>query len=130
MSKKQILIVDDEILLLKSLKHMLEDLYDVTIATGGHRALDLINEKDRYFDLIIVDVLMPDINGVNLYLEIAKQHPGLEKKIIFITGSHAGIYHNDFFRTIDNMQLEKPFDYEDLRQLIKDFFNANSILIK
>ena len=61
MAKKQILLVDDELMLLYSLRRMLEDLYDVTIATGGRKAIDLINKQDKHFDLIICDVSMPDI---------------------------------------------------------------------
>ncbi|MES2216953.1 MAG: response regulator [Pseudomonadota bacterium] len=125
MVKKQILLVDDELMLLYSLKRMLDDLYDITIAAGGRKAIDLINDKNNHYDLIICDVSMPDVNGVNLYLYIAKHHPELQKKIIFMTGGPSSVYLDDFFMSIDNIRLSKPFEYEDLRQTIKDYLEAN-----
>ena len=126
MDKKRILLVDDELLLLYSLRRMLDDLYDVTIALGGKKAIDIINKEAVPFDLILSDVSMPDINGVNLYLYIAEHHPGLEKKIIFMTGGPMSDYLDDFFVKNKTVCLRKPFEYESLRQVIKDFVESNA----
>lgn len=125
MTKKHILIVDDELMLLYSMRRMLDDEYDVTIANGGQKAIDLVNKKENHFDLIISDVSMPDINGVNLYLYIAKHHPGLEKRIIFMTGGPTSVYLDDFFTSIPNLRLAKPFEAKQLQQEIKTVFDAN-----
>lgn len=125
MTKKRILLVDDELMLLFSMRRMLEDLCDVTIASGGRKAIDLINKGDKHFDLIICDISMPDINGVNFFLYIAKHHPGLEKRIIFMTGGPMSAYLDDFFADNKNLCLSKPFDYDKLRQTIKDFLDLN-----
>jgi len=124
MAKQRILMVDDELLLLYSLRRMLEDLYDVTIASGGRKAIDIINEQAKPFNLIICDVSMPDINGVNLYLYIAKHHPGLEKRIIFMTGGPNSVYLDDFFTSKKNLCLLKPFEYDELRKVIKEFLGS------
>jgi len=125
MTKKQILIVDDELMLLYSLRRMLEDLYDITIASGGQKAIDIINKQKKHFDLIICDVSMPDINGVNLYLYIAKHHPGLEKRIIFMTGGPMSAYLDEFFVSNKALCLAKPFEYDNLRQVINDSIESN-----
>lgn len=125
MSKKRILIVDDELMLLLSMQRMLEDLYDVNIALGGKEAIDMINKQDSGFDLIICDVSMPDINGPSLYLYIVKNHPGLEKKLIFMTGGPLSTYLDDFFTSNNNLCLSKPFGYDQLRQIIKDFLETH-----
>lgn len=120
MAKKRILIVDDELMLLYSLRRMLDDLYDVTIASGGKKAIDNINNQKTPFDLIICDVSMPDINGVNLYLYIAKHHPGLEKHIIFMTGGPMSVYLDEFFITHTTVCLAKPFEYGQLREIVQN----------
>lgn len=123
--KKRILIVDDELLLLYSLKRMLDDIYDVTIANGGKKAIDIINQQKENFDLIISDVSMPEINGVNLYLYVAQHHPGLEKHIIFMTGGPLSTYLDDFFMTNKALCLSKPFEYEQLRKIVRDCLDAH-----
>jgi CheY-like chemotaxis protein len=123
MTKKRILIVDDELMLLYSLRRMLEDLYDVTIASGGRKAIDLINKQETPFDLIICDVSMPDINGVNLYIYLAEHHPTIKDHIVFMTGGSSSAYLDDFFETNKLLCLLKPFEYEQLRQTVKDLLD-------
>ncbi len=125
MAKKHILIVDDELMLLYSLRRMLDDIYDVTIASGGKKAIDIINEKKISFDLIICDVSMPDINGVNFYLYIEQHHPGLEKHIIFMTGGPMSVYLDDFFVTHKTICLAKPFEYNQLREIVQNNIDSN-----
>ena len=119
MLKKQILVVDDELMLLYSLRRMLQEEYEVTIALGGKKALEFINNKNNHYDLIICDVSMPDINGVNLYLYVAEHHKGLERRIIFMTGGPTSIYLDDFFIKIPNLRLSKPFEAKQLLEDIK-----------
>ncbi|MDR3478723.1 MAG: response regulator [Gammaproteobacteria bacterium] len=120
--KKKILIIDDELMLLLSMQRMLEDLYDITIANGGQAAIDIINKGDKKFDLIICDISMPDVNGANFYLYILKKYPGLEKRIIFMTGGPLGSYLDEFFT---GSRLLKPFEYDELRKAIQDFLEAH-----
>ena len=125
MTKKQILIVDDELLLLLSMQRMLEDVYDVTIANGGQEAIDIINKNNGAFDLIICDISMPDINGPSLYLYIVKNYPKLEKRLIFMTGGPLSVYLDEFFISNKSICISKPFEYDKLRQLIKDLLDTS-----
>lgn len=125
MTKQRILIVDDELMLLYSLRRMLEDLYDVTIASGGRKAIDLIKEGKTPFDLIICDVSMPDINGVNLYLYIAEHNPELKGHVVFMTGGPSSAYLDDFFEKNKLLCLAKPFEYDQLRQVVKDLIDQS-----
>lgn len=126
MTKERILIVDDELFLLYSLRRMLEDLYDVTIALGGKKAIDIINKQSPPFDLIICDVSMPEINGVNLYLYVEQHHRGQEKNIIFMTGGPLSVYLDDFFVGHKTLCLAKPFESDQLKKIIKDFLESKS----
>ena len=85
---KKILVIDDEEIIVRSLKKLLEQNdFDVFIAKRGQDALVMIEEED--FDLIITDVRMPGVNGVDTAKAITEKLNTSNKEkvpIIFITG--------------------------------------------
>ncbi len=85
---KNILVIDDEELIIRSLTKLLErEGYSVLIAKNGADALAMSEEED--FDLIIADIRMPGINGVDTVESIFKDLKQKQKKeapVIFITG--------------------------------------------
>lgn len=69
---KKILIVDDDLEILKSIGDMLEDEgYEVETASTGHQALKILKENPEKFDLVVLDILLPDTDGIRL-LKIIK----------------------------------------------------------
>jgi len=121
-SRLKILIVDDMSILLKSLKRLLRDDHDITDALGGRKALTILEEKGEQFDLIISDINMQDVNGIDLYNYIAKKYPKLQDRIIFISGGSLLTGSEEFFSTIKNPRLNKPFTREELFQTIAKFY--------
>lgn len=85
MDQMEILIVDDQILFAESLKSVLEndapDMHVVSIAHNGKEAIDLVIEEPP--DLILMDVRMPVVNGVQATQAIHEIHP--EIKILMLT---------------------------------------------
>lgn len=82
---EKILLVDDEELLAEVGKKMLERIgYDVTVMTDSMDALDLFKEDPSYFDLVLSDVTMPDLNGIDLSYQLLKIRPDIP--IILCTG--------------------------------------------
>jgi DNA-binding NtrC family response regulator len=80
--KQSILLVDDDQEFRKAMKKMFEKSgYDVTVAADGREALDVLS-KD-VFDLIISDLRMPNLNGMELMEEIKKKK--MKVPVIFIT---------------------------------------------
>src|SRR4029453_4939011 len=72
----RILIVDDEAPIRALLgEHLQQVGYDVMLAPNGGAALDVINGSD--FDLVLTDVRMPGMNGLELLAEIMRTHPGV-----------------------------------------------------
>jgi DNA-binding NtrC family response regulator len=118
--RKNILIIDDEIFILKSLARILENDYDVITALGGNAALQIL-KTNHHFDLILSDISMPDTNGVELYKIISHDYPGLENKIIFMTGFAYTDDIIDFLEKIKTPFLAKPFEIETLSLTIKEF---------
>jgi putative two-component system response regulator len=84
---KRILVVDDNIAILKQISAYLADKYDVTLAKSGMSALQIcIKEKP---DLILLDVEMPDMNGFDAIVRI-KQNPYLDRiPVIFLTANRS-----------------------------------------
>jgi len=92
---KNILIIDDEPLVTKSLQHLLKKsgLPNVTVAHSGEDALKVIRvlkeQKDQEFDLIIADIRMPGVDGIETVRrmkEIMANNHEKESPVIFITG--------------------------------------------
>ncbi|MBF0398259.1 MAG: response regulator, partial [Desulfobacterales bacterium] len=108
-----ILIVEDEEATLGMVKRMLERLdYKVLTASKPIEAINLINERDSKIDLILTDVIMPEINGKELVEQIRKIKPDI--KCLFMSGypadiiSHLGIIDEGI------KIIQKPFSVNDL----------------
>jgi len=76
--KKKILFVDDEPNILQGLKRMLRGMrreWEMTFAEGGRKALDLLGKK--FFDVVVSDIRMPGLDGVELLTETMKRYPNI-----------------------------------------------------
>ncbi len=116
---KKILIIDDEEYILSALKMNLSDRYEITIETSGTKALDRLLGGEL-FDSYIIDINMPDLNGLEFYKMLREVDPGTGKKVIFITG---GISDEKIISEMNELKnevflLEKPFDIDELIKIL------------
>lgn len=116
MDNTKILIVDDELVMRESLADWLKlDGYDVEKAAGGEQALDLL--KESRFDILLVDIKMEGMSGLDLLKIVKESDPDVAVVMITAYGSIA--------TTIEAMKngahdyLLKPFDPEELGVLIE-----------
>ena len=112
--KRYILVVDDELSLLKTMQRMLENYHSVKTILGGEAAIEILQQASQPFDVIICDLNMPHVSGADLFHFVAEYFPGLEHKMIFITGGVYTSMMKDFLDSIQNPVLEKPFTPKDL----------------
>ena len=113
---KNILIIDDEELIIKSLRKLLEkEGYSVFIAKNGQDAVIMAEEEN--FDLIVADIRMPGMNGVETVRSI---YQGLDKRnlkripVIFITG-YADVEIKKKAQALKPLAyIYKPFDISEL----------------
>ncbi|MFT4703493.1 MAG: signal transduction histidine kinase [Bradymonadia bacterium] len=106
--RRCILLVDDEPMLRDVTAQLLEIEYDVLTASNGLEALDCIDENPQ-IDLIVCDLMMPKLDGPDLYRVLLERAPRFCQRIVFVTG---GAYTQDaraFIRDNDVTLLEKPF---------------------
>ncbi len=117
-TKPTILIVEDDLNVLEMAASILrKHNYNVLTAANGIDALDLVGEHEEHIDLLLTDVIMPGMNGRQLYEQIARNKGGV--KVIFMSGytdnviAHHGILdHGVVF-------LQKPFSIKTLVGKVK-----------
>ncbi|HYQ40376.1 MAG TPA: PAS domain S-box protein [Polyangiaceae bacterium] len=116
----QILIVDDEVSVSRTLRALLQNEHDVVLTSDGAQALNAIAEGPLGgFDVIMCDLMMPGMSGMELYERIRQAHPGLEARIVFMTGGVSMDRAREFLATTLNLTFEKPFDFERLRRTLR-----------
>ena len=102
-----VLIVDDMVPLAMVLRRVLHE-HEVTVVTRAEDALDLL-ASGRTFDVILSDLMMPRMTGMDLYDELSKGFPWAAERMIFMTGKAFTPAAGAFFQRIANERLEKPF---------------------
>lgn len=113
-SQLNILIIDDIPNALKTMHRLLIDEHFVTEALGGREALKILEQRGNEFDLVITDINMKDVNGMDLYRFIKQKYPQLADRIIFVTGGVFSEHVEKFLAGINNICIEKPFSSDDL----------------
>lgn len=117
--RARVLIIDDEELVCRSYKRVLGPFHDVVIACGGKQALDLL-ERDTRFDVIICDLMMPEVDGLLVYEQLRKSESPLLSRIVFASG---GVFSNrarTFMSAIHNVCLEKPLTHDMLLTVVAE----------
>ena len=125
-SKKQILFVDDEPMVLEGLRRMLRALrneWDCAFATGGLEALDLMAQ--RTFDVIVTDMRMPGMNGVELLNETKKRYPRMVRVALSGQTSKESVV-----RSVGPIHhyLTKPCHGERLKSALSRVYGLQTIL--
>jgi CheY-like chemotaxis protein len=113
-----ILLIDDEDIIIDVGKPMLEKLgYSVIVAKGGKNAVDAVSETDENIDLVILDLIMPDMDGSMTFDAIREIHPKMP--IILSSGYSLKGKATDIMRRGCNAFIQKPFNISELSQLIR-----------
>lgn len=114
---KSILLLDDDIELADTLKHLLESHnFVVTTVKNGVEGLHEIMRLD--FDVIMCDILMPAMAGDMFYIAVQRTKPHLCERFIFITGHADNPKVTDFLSKTEALALYKPVNAEDLLRAI------------
>jgi|HubBroStandDraft_1064217.scaffolds.fasta_scaffold00577_20 PAS domain S-box-containing protein len=114
----RVLVIDDEPALAAMIVRVLEDECDVHVAVSGREGLDRLVQAKMPYDVILCDLMMPDMTGMDLFAEVARRYPGLEDRFVLMTGGAFTPRATAFLARIGNRRLEKPFDGKTLRAAI------------
>jgi CheY-like chemotaxis protein len=117
----RILVVDDDLGVCQSLRDLLtQEGCDVVVATGGREALARLAEDT--VDLVLSDVVMPDLDGYELYQEIRSRYPGVP--VVLMTAFHFDKDHvikRSKLAGLQDVVYKKPIDPPRLREIIKRY---------
>jgi signal transduction histidine kinase/CheY-like chemotaxis protein len=83
-ARVRLLVIDDEVALTSALRRQLGAHHDVDVANSGPAALELLER--RSFDVVLCDVMMPEMDGVAVREALARRDPGLAERLVFMTG--------------------------------------------
>jgi PAS domain S-box-containing protein len=115
----RILVVDDDLGVCQSLRDLLtQEGCEVLVATGGREAVGRL--ENVRVDLVLSDVVMPDLDGYELFQEIRRRHPGLP--VVLMTAFHFDKDHvikRSRLAGLDDVVYKKPIDPPRLREIIK-----------
>lgn len=103
-------------MLAKAVRRMLSG-HDVSVAADAQEALAKIKAGERYA-VIISDLMMPGMSGMELHAAIAVIDPDQVTKMVFMTGGAFTPRAHEFFEQVPNPKIEKPFDRAELLSVI------------
>jgi DNA-binding NtrC family response regulator len=114
----RLLIVDDESRLADAVRRLLSDEFEVTVTSLPIEALKWLLCGDWY-DVILCDVMMPVMNGVQLHDRVHAVHPELAARFVFVTGGVSVDSVRQLLDSVPNLVLERPIDFGALREFIR-----------
>jgi two-component system, cell cycle sensor histidine kinase and response regulator CckA len=114
----RILVVEDEGAVAEGLRLLLEQEYAVDLASSGEQALEMLL-GDVPFDAVLCDLMMPGMSGIELFRALKARAPGMEERLVFMTGGAFTPEAEDFLDEVSNARVEKPFDFTSVDRLLR-----------
>jgi signal transduction histidine kinase/CheY-like chemotaxis protein len=115
--RRRLLLIDDEPMLLSSYKRALGKHFAVTTALGGREGLACIEQQSDW-DVILCDLMMPDLDGPAVYDEVRTRFPGLEKRFLFCSGGAFTPRCRDFADSMPERVLGKLLTVAELESAL------------
>jgi CheY-like chemotaxis protein len=95
------------------------------VAASGREALERLT-TDADYDLVLCDLMMPDVSGEHVYRAVRERSPGLLPRFVFMTGGAFTERAQEFLAHFDGRQLEKPFNIDEVESLLSEISAAGA----
>lgn len=115
----RILVIDDEEIVARAVRRTLQDEHDVTLSLGARPALEML-DAGQDFDLILCDLMMPDMTGMDFFAAIEARHSAHARRVVFLTGGAFTPRAREFLDRVGAPRIEKPFDRQGLRSRVNE----------
>jgi two-component system cell cycle sensor histidine kinase/response regulator CckA len=116
----RVLVIDDEPAIGRAIQRVLGAAHDVVVETSARLALQRLAGEPN-FDVILCDLMMPNLGGVDVFASLSASAPELAKRIVFLTGGATSARSDELLATTANIVLAKPFTSEALRRIVVDY---------
>ena len=113
----RVLVIDDEPRIGAAVRRTLI-LHEVVVMQRARDALTAIAAGDS-FDLVLCDLMMPEMSGMDFFAELSREYPELARRVIFLTGGAFTPRAQTFLAEVPNARMDKPFDPKQLRALVQ-----------
>jgi CheY-like chemotaxis protein len=114
--RAKVLVIDDEPLIARILARGLSR-HQVIVTGHAREALSRI-EQGETFDVILCDLMMPDISGIDVHEYLSREHPAIARRMVFMTGGAFTSEAKSFLSTVGNERIDKPFSMAQISQLV------------
>ena len=126
---RALLVVDDNMVNLKVATRMLEQFnFSIDTAHGGNECLDIIKNKMNYYDVIFMDIMMPDLNGVDT-LKKLKEIEGFNTPVIALTADSMDGSREKYLAAGFDEYVSKPIIKELIEKALNKYVDVNDINI-
>ncbi|HUU41744.1 MAG TPA: response regulator [Desulfatiglandales bacterium] len=116
--RETILLVDDEDIIIEISQEMLEELgYKVLAARGGGEAIDIFKKSNNRIDIVILDMIMPDMGGGETYDQIKRINP--DTKVLLSSGYSIDGQATEIMERGCDGFIQKPFSLEELSKALR-----------
>ena len=116
-TRRRVLVIDDEPMIVSTVLGILSPGHDVAGETDPRVGLERIASGED-FDVVLCDLMMPGLSGMDVYERVATERPGFERRFVFVT---AGAYTEPtraFLAAVPNARVMKPFTSDELARAI------------
>jgi PAS domain S-box-containing protein len=115
--RARVLVVDDETTIANTLRELLHVDHDVIAVTSGQEAIAVL-DSGKEFDVVFCDLMMPHVNGMDVYEHLERRRPGYEKRVVFMTGGAFTARAAEFLSRVRNRRIEKPFSLNAVEEIV------------
>lgn len=115
-ARKRVLVIDDEPMVGQLVGKVLSE-HEVVSEISARAALARLRSDPR-FDVILCDLMMPDVSGIDFYEQLASIDDALRRRVVFLSGGAFTERAQRFLDSVPNHRLAKPFDVESLTAVL------------
>jgi signal transduction histidine kinase/CheY-like chemotaxis protein len=126
LERAHVLVIDDEPEIGEVVEKLLSPSHTVEAMTSAKAALERLTAADaQSFDVILCDLMMPDMTGMELHEELSRRAPELTARMVFLTGGAFTPRSRQFLDGVSNRRLDKPFSLQELEGTVRELVLAS-----
>jgi signal transduction histidine kinase/CheY-like chemotaxis protein len=118
LKNRRLLVVDDDVLVARTLARQLSG-HHVEVVLSGQAALERLTSSGHGFDLVLCDLMMPDMTGMDVYEAVEERLPALAERFVFVSGGGVTERSRRFLEEHADRVLPKPIDSHQLCEVLE-----------